>query len=203
MSQHTGGVPPPDPRVPEAGAVRQSPPAARAEELLAAAIAHVEAARPMPLSTSAMVNRDELLELLRGAVDTLPEELRAARWVIKEREDYLARARREGEAIIATARARAQQFVQRTEIVRAAEHRARVIVDEAEERARRLRLETEDWCDQRLAALEVALHRTLRSLAAGRERLQGRTPEPDEGSAGSGAQPETPEGFFDQDETGP
>ncbi len=190
---------PPDGNPPDAPA---GPPAggraARAEDLLAAAIAQVEAARPMPLSTSSMINRDELLELLHGALDALPDELRAARWVIKEREDYLARARREGEAIIAAARARAQQLVQRTELVRAAEHRARLIVDEAEERARRLRLETEDWCDQRLAALEVALHRTLRTIASGRERLQGQGRTAD---ADSAPEPDpAPEGFFDQDD---
>jgi len=46
----------------------------------------VETARSMPLSNSAIVNRDEVLELLDETLERLPEELRQARWLLKERE---------------------------------------------------------------------------------------------------------------------
>ena len=64
-------------------------------------------------------------------------------------------------------------MVQRTEVVKAAEPRARQIVDEAEDEARRLRLECEDFCDQKLASFEIVLERTLKMVAAGRAKLQG------------------------------
>ena len=44
----------------------------------------------MPLSASVMINRDEVLELLEDAIERLPDELRAARWLLKEREEFLA-----------------------------------------------------------------------------------------------------------------
>ena len=130
-------------------------------------------ARPMPLSTSVMVNRDEVLELLEEAMDRLPDELRAARWLLKEREEYLAKVRREGEEILDQARARAERMVQRTEVVKGAEARARRIVDSAEAEARRLRNECEDYCDQRLASFEIILERTMKMVGAGRAKLQG------------------------------
>jgi F0F1-type ATP synthase membrane subunit b/b' len=130
-------------------------------------------ARPMPLSTSVMVNREEVLELLEEAIDRLPDELRAARWLLKEREEYLAKVRREGEEILDQARARAERMVQRTDIVKAAEGRARKIVDSAEVESRRLRNECEDYCDQRLASFEIILERTMKMVAAGRAKLQG------------------------------
>jgi cell division septum initiation protein DivIVA len=130
-------------------------------------------ARPMPLSTSVMVNRDEVLELLEEAMDRLPDELRAARWLLKEREEYLAKVRREGEEILDQARARAERMVQRTEVVKGAEARARRIVDSAEAESRRLRNECEDYCDQRLASFEIILERTMKMVAAGRSKLQG------------------------------
>ena len=40
----------------------------------------------MPLSTSVMIQKDEILELLDEALERRPEELRAARWLLKERE---------------------------------------------------------------------------------------------------------------------
>ena len=133
----------------------------------------VSSARPMPLSTSVMVNRDEVLDLLDETIERLPEELRAARWLLKEREEFLAKVRREGDEILDQARARAERMVQRTEVVKASEARARKIVDLAEAEARRLRNEGEDFCDQKLASFEIVLERTQKMVGAGRAKLQG------------------------------
>ncbi len=148
-------------------------PPMQAETMLRRVADMIASARPMPLSTSVMVNKEELLELINDALDRLPDELRAARWLLKERADFLAQARREGEEIVEQARARAGSMVQRTEVVKAAEQRARQILDKAEADARAMRHEVEDFCDQRLASFENILERTARTVADGRERLQG------------------------------
>jgi len=133
----------------------------------------IEAARPVPLSASSMIAKEEVLELVDEALAQLPEELRAARWLLKEREEFLARTRHEADEIVEQARARAERMVQRTEVVKAAEQRAYEIVDAAEADARRLRHEVEDFCDQKLASFEIVLERTQKLVAAGRSKLQG------------------------------
>ncbi|MCD9624966.1 ATP synthase F0 subunit B [Rhabdothermincola salaria] len=133
----------------------------------------IDAARPVPLSASSMIAKDEVLELIDEALERLPEELRASRWLLKEREEFLARTRHEADEIVEQARARAERMVQRTEVVKAAEHRAYGIVDAAEADARRLRHEVEDFCDQKLASFEIVLERTQKLVAAGRTKLQG------------------------------
>lgn len=168
-----------------------------AEELLRRVADLVAAARPMPLSASAMINKEEVLELLEEAISRLPDELREARWLRKERDEYLAKMRADGDEITEAARARAEQMVQRTEVVKAAEHRARRIIDAAEAEARRLRLEVEDFCDQKLASFEIVLERTLKMVGSGREKLQATNlarpePEPE-------PEPAPDDGFFDQD----
>ncbi|HRW39152.1 MAG: hypothetical protein KDB04_06815 [Acidimicrobiales bacterium] len=170
-----------------------------AEDLLRRVSDLIAAARPRPLSASAMINKDEVLELLDEAIARLPDELREARWLRKEREEYLAKMRADGEEITEAARARAEQMVQRTEVVKAAEHRARRIVESAEAEARRLRLECEDFCDQRLASFEIVLERTLKLVASGRDKLQATNlprPDEDEDAPAEGAD----EAFFDQDQ---
>jgi F0F1-type ATP synthase membrane subunit b/b' len=148
-------------------------PGADVEQLLRRLHDLVDGARPMPLSTSVMVNREELLELLDESIERLPDELRAARWLLKEREEYLAKVRREGEEILDQARTRAERMVQRTEVVKAAEQRSRRIVDAAEAEASRLKNECEDFCDQKLASFEIVLERTMKMVTAGRAKLQG------------------------------
>jgi len=144
-----------------------------AEQLFRRVLDLVSSARPMPLSASVMINRDEVVELLEEALERMPDELRAARWLLKEREEFLAKVRREADDILDQARARAERMVQRTEVVKAAEQRARQVVEKAEDQARRMRLECEDFCDQKLASFEIVLERTAKVVAAGRAKLQG------------------------------
>jgi hypothetical protein len=173
--------------------------AAESEALLARVIEIVENARPMPLSASSMINKEEVLDLLDEAVARLPDELRAARWLLKERDEFLAKVRREGDEILEQARSQAERMVQRTEVVKAAEQRARQIVDAAEAEARRMRHETEDFCDQKLASFEIVLERTLKMVGAGRAKLQAmpllrEDGEPDDDD-------DLPNDLFDQDLT--
>jgi hypothetical protein len=146
---------------------------AESEEILLQLRDIVDAARPVPLSASSMISKEEVLELIDEALAHLPEELRAARWLLKEREEYLARVRHEGDEILDQARNRAERMVQRTEVVKAAENRAYQIMDTAEAEARRLRHEVEDFCDQKLASFEIVLERTMKLVASGRQKLQG------------------------------
>ncbi len=176
------------------------------ETLLRRVMDIVANAKPMPLSTTVRVEKEEVLELLEEALNRLPEELRQARWMIKERQEYLAKVQRDGDEILEAARIRAERMVQRTDIVRSAQHLAQRTVDEAQEEARRLRHGAEDYCDQKLAALEIVLERTLKTVQAGREKLQV-TPMPAPEEPAMGFSPEavnmgtdTGEHFFDQDQ---
>jgi hypothetical protein len=144
-----------------------------AEQLLLRLRDVIENAPNVPLSSTPRVSREELLDLLEEAIERFPEELRQARWLLKEREEFLEKVRHEGEEIIATARDRAERMVQRTEVVKAAEQRAYQILDNGEIEARRLRHEVEDFCDQKLASFEIVLERTIKLVASGRQKLQG------------------------------
>jgi hypothetical protein len=77
------------------------------EVLLRRVAEMVAGARPVPLSASVMITRDEVLEMLEEAIERLPDELRAARWLLKEREEFLAKTRRDADDILDAARARA------------------------------------------------------------------------------------------------
>jgi vacuolar-type H+-ATPase subunit H len=177
------------------------------EELLRRVIEIIDGTRALPLSSSVKLdNKDEVLELLEEASHRLPEETRQARWLLKERDEFLAKMQREGDDLVQEARLQAERMVQRTEIVRAAQHTAKRIVEDAREEARRLRLEAEDYCDQKLAAFEVVLDRTIKTVAAGREKLSVTPPPildgPDTGIAGIESEDGFgfEEAFFDQDQ---
>ncbi len=153
------------------------------EELIDAAISHVSAGRPLPMSSTVKVNRDELLDILEELKATLPQELQRARWLLKEKEEFLDVARAERHEIIEQGRAQVARMIERQEIIRAAEARARQIVAEARADARTLQRRVEDYCDHKLASFEAVLDRTSRTLQQGREKLLG-SAAPDESARG-------------------
>jgi len=108
---------------------------------------------------------------------TIPEEIKQARWIVKERQEMLAEAKRECDRILGEAREQAVREASQTEIVKLAERQAGEIVDDARRQARETRLEMEDWADSILSTLEVNLDKFLSAVKRGRERLHERSQE--------------------------
>jgi vacuolar-type H+-ATPase subunit H len=134
----------------------------------------VESAKSMPLSASVLVNKSEMLALLDELRATLPDELREAQWVIKDREEVIDGGRKEADRIIADAKTEAARLVSRTEVMQSATKEADRVMAEAKENARTMRLEVEDYVDSKLANFEVVLHKTLGAVERGRDKLRGR-----------------------------
>ncbi|HEX3334627.1 MAG TPA: hypothetical protein VHS57_09810 [Acidimicrobiales bacterium] len=167
------------------------------ESLLHQLLDLISAAKSMPLSSSVMVSRDEVTSLIQAALEVLPDELRQARWLLREREEFMAERSREAEALMDEVRAQAEHMVQRTEIVRQANAVAQRILDDANEEARALRHQAEDFVDQKLAGMEIVLDRLTRTVQAGRARLAAPVVETKSEDEGAGAEED---GFFDQDQ---
>jgi len=166
------------------------------QALLRRAVDIIASAPTMPLSSSPRIDRDEIIELLEESLHRLPEEMRQARWMIKERQEFVAKTRREADELLEAARVQAERMVQRTEVVRAAEQRARQISEAADADSRRLRHETEDFLDQRLGSFEILLDKLQKTVAAGRQRLSIGVIAHNTG----GIELDDPsKGFFDQD----
>ncbi len=131
----------------------------------------VRDAKSMPLSSSALLNRDEVLVLIEELKDSLPEEIKQARWVVKDREELLAKGRRDAEAMVEAARAEQLRMASHEAVVQRAKEESERILHEAQEDARRLRLEAEDYADAKLAQLEVVLQKILEDVSSSTEAL--------------------------------
>jgi phage shock protein A len=149
----------------------------------------ISQAKSMPLSSSVLMNREEILELVQGMRDALPEEIKQARWVVKDREELLAKARRDAEGIVQEGREEQDRLIADQEVVKEAQREAERVLGEARDEARQIRLEAEDYVDAKLASFEITLTKAREQLAKieaqlgkthqqvekGRQRLRGAT----------------------------
>ena len=133
----------------------------------------IEEAKSVPLSSSVVVNRQEFIELLMQLKEEVPEEVRQARWMSRDRDELLARARKEADRIIADASEQRDRLLSRTEIVKEAEKEAQLILEEATEKGARKQQEAGDYIDQKLAGFEILLNKTLSTVSRGRSQIRG------------------------------
>jgi cell division septum initiation protein DivIVA len=135
----------------------------------------VHEAKAVPLTDQVRIDREEIWEILDQMRATIPEEIKQARWIVKERQEMLGEAKREAERLINEAREQAAQLASQQEIVRLAERQAAELMAEARRREREVRLGAEDYADEILSTLETNLVRFLSAVQRGREQLQQRT----------------------------
>jgi len=151
------------------------------QELVDDLILAVEGARNVPLSSSVMLDRTQLLDMLYRLRDELPDELRAARWMVREREAFVARTNEKAREMLDRARQRSEQMVSESYIVKEAVEEANALVRRAEAEATRTRLEAEDYSEQAYEQTESVLADLLAQVRRARSDLHQARPGIDEG----------------------
>jgi cell division septum initiation protein DivIVA len=140
------------------------------EEVLDHLTALVEDARALPMSSSCVVHRGEVLDLVDEARRVLPVQLDEARRVLADRDRLLEQAQR----LVQAGREEQGRLVEATAVYTRAQAEADRMLDQAHAEAEAMRLQTEDYVDAKLANFENVLSSTLATVQRGRERLSGR-----------------------------
>lgn len=133
----------------------------------------VKDARSMPMSSSCVVNRAEVLGLLDDLRQALPEALGRASQVLGDRDGVVAEGHTEAQRLLDEAKAERGALLAEVEVHKAAQADARRILDEAVAQAGAMRAEVEEYVDSKLANFEVVLSRTLGAVERGRAQLHG------------------------------
>ena len=150
----------------------------------------VEEAKAVPLSASCMVNRAVVLDLIDDIRDALPSSLSDADQLLAEREAVVAEGRREAERLIAEAREQQLQMLSQHEVYLVAVAESEALRAETLDEVTRMRRETDDYIDARLATFEITLHKTLGAVERGRDKLRGQAELEDEYLEDQGPVPE-------------
>ena len=149
-------------------------------ELLDGLIRGVEQARSVPLSDQVRLDREAMIRALQQVKAELPEELRTARWMIREREAFIARTQEKAAQIRREATERASELVSDSHVLAEAVEEANMLVRHAEGDARRIRLEAEDFAEDRLQHLEILFANLLKQIREARAEFHRARPAPPE-----------------------
>jgi hypothetical protein len=111
----------------------------------------------VPFSGRVMVEEEQFLDLVDQLRVAVPDEIKKAQRVIKERERIIAEAQDEATKILDTARKRAEYFVSEQGILNEARQQSEEILRIADERRKRAKGEIDVYAMQQFNHIEEAL----------------------------------------------
>ena len=132
----------------------------------------MEKSRNVPFSTKCVVDRDEILEIVKEIRLKLPDEIKQAKWIKEERQRILVEAQNEANDIIKEAENRIISMIDEHEITRKAYEKKVEIIETANEMSREIKSGTEEYADGVLAGIEVALEDALKIIQNNRKELK-------------------------------
>ena len=132
----------------------------------------VHNAKGVPMTDQVRVDKEEIYDILDQMRATIPEEIKQARWIVKERQEMLQpSARRSGSSRRRATASRSS--VSEQEVTKQAERAAEDIIEDARAREREIRLGAEDYADEILNTLEVNLSKFIAAVERGSRAAPG------------------------------
>ena len=143
------------------------------EELLDMLFEMVDEAKNMPLSSDKCVlERDRALDLIDDIRAQFPVELGEAKKLLSARNEYIASAKREADAIRKQAEADAQRLLAEDTILLQAKQRSAELMSQAEERSRELKRAANEYCEDALRRTEEAVAQAFEEIKQSRARFR-------------------------------
>jgi vacuolar-type H+-ATPase subunit H len=132
----------------------------------------VEKSLTVPFSGKCLVDKDEILEIIKEIRLKLPDDIKQAKWVKEERQRILLEAQKEANTIVKDAESKIASLIDEHEITKKAYEQANEIIGNAQKNAREIRLGTRDYADSVLNKVEEILKDTMEVIKMDREELK-------------------------------
>lgn len=132
----------------------------------------VEKGVNVPFSGKCLMDREEILEIIKEIRLKLPDDIKQAKWVKEERQRILLEAEKEANNIMKDAEGKIAQLVDEHEITKKAYEQANEIIANAQKNAKDIRMGTREYADSILIKVEEILKDTLEVVQLNREELK-------------------------------
>ena len=132
----------------------------------------LERSKSVPFSGKSVVDKEEILEIIKEIRLKLPDELKQAKWIKEERQRILVEAQKEADDIVKEAENRIISMINENEITKKAYEKKAEIIETANEMSREISKGTKDYADNILEGLEVALEDALKIIQNNRKELK-------------------------------
>ena len=123
--------------------------------------------RRIPLTSKVVIDEEECFDIINEMRSRIPEEVKQARRTERERERIIAQAHEEAERLVVLAKERANEVLDKQEIIKGAEARVQIIIERAQQEAGKIKTDADDYVIAVLSHLESQLGGLLTTVQNG------------------------------------
>ncbi len=117
----------------------------------------LEKSKTLPLVNKSIVEKEEILEIIKEIRLKLPDELKQAKWVKEERNRIIQEAQKEADDIVKEAENRIISMIDEHEITKKAYEQKTQIIENANEMSREMSRSTKEYADGILSEIEKTI----------------------------------------------
>lgn len=126
----------------------------------------------IPVFGKTVVEKEDILDIIKEIRLKLPDEIKQAKWVKEERHRILHEAQKEASTYIKDVETKLVSMVDEHEITKRAMQKAEEIIESAQQTARDVHQGSKEYADEVLAKLEDILKDTIETIRNNREELR-------------------------------
>jgi len=119
----------------------------------------ISQATKVPLTGKVLLDPDDLLALVDDMREVVPQEIRDANRIARDRESILQESRERAEQVVREAQALASQLTSEAAVAKEAQSQADELIDQAKRVAREIRQNALEWADELFARTQPDLER--------------------------------------------
>lgn len=117
----------------------------------------LDKSKKLPFTDKSIIEKEEILEIMKEIRLKLPDELKQAKWIKEERGRIIAEAQKEADDIVKEAENRIIAMIDEHEITKKAYEQKTKIIETANEMSREMSKGTKDYADNILGDIETTI----------------------------------------------
>ena len=132
----------------------------------------LEDSKKLPFTNKAIVDKEQVLDIIKEIRLKLPEELKQAKVIKEEQDRIIAKANEEAEEIVKEAENRIISMIDEHEITKKAYEQKNKIIENANDMAREISNGTKAYADSILESVQVTLEDALKVIENNRKEVK-------------------------------
>jgi len=128
--------------------------------------------RAIPFTQSVIVDEERMLDIIDQMRVSIPDEIKKAQQLVSQRDRMMAQSQEESNRLLALAREKADQIIERDVIVVSAQNRANQIIEQARNESDNTKSEADEYVLNSLTQIEAEMERYLTQIRNGIRALK-------------------------------
>ena len=132
----------------------------------------LEAGTSIPLTGRVLVDKNELLDIVKEIRIKLPDEIKQAAWIKEERQRIIDEAQKTASTMIEDAEKKLEELINNVEVFKIANERAEEIVNKAQLSSEEIRMGALEYADEILYEAQEKFKELIQLLNENRKELR-------------------------------